>query len=98
MPSNVPTTEPVKVVTDACEVAYVYCGRAHIFEECSTNLVYVNYVGNKKYNYPYNPALLNHPNLSWSNNQNQLKSQASQIPRSFSTHNDVVATHVNKQL
>lgn len=42
--------ELVRVVTYAIEVSIVYCGGVHLFVECSTNHVYVNYVGNKKYN------------------------------------------------
>ncbi|KAI5446822.1 hypothetical protein KIW84_014600 [Lathyrus oleraceus] len=41
MTSKVTKFEPVKVVTDASEVACVCCGDAHLFEECSTNPVYV---------------------------------------------------------
>lgn len=33
-----------KVVTDTTEAACVYYGGAHLFEECLTNLVFVNYV------------------------------------------------------
>ena len=75
--------EPIKVVTDATAISCVYCGGAHLFEECSSNPVSVNYVGNNKYNNPYsntyNPGWRNHPNFSWSNTQNQLnKPQATQ--------------------
>lgn len=49
----VPAAEHVKLVTDASEVACVYCGGAHLFEDCSANPVLVNYVGNNKYTNPY---------------------------------------------
>lgn len=45
--------ELVKVVTDPIDVACVYYAWAHLFEECSTNLVSVNYEGIQKYNNPY---------------------------------------------
>lgn len=42
-------SEPVKVV------AYVYCGRAYMFEKCIVNHVCANYVGNNnRFNNPYN--------------------------------------------
>lgn len=34
MPFDVSNTDSVKVMTNAAEVACVYCGRAHLFEEC----------------------------------------------------------------
>ncbi|KAI5419141.1 hypothetical protein KIW84_043362 [Lathyrus oleraceus] len=71
------TTLAAQVVTGASEVACVYCGGAHLFEECSANPVSVSYIGNNKYNNPYintyNLGWRNHPNFLWSNNQNQPK-------------------------
>lgn len=59
-----------KVVIGANVVACVCYGGAHLFEECSTNHVFMNYVRNHKYNNPfnntYNPGLRNYPNFSWS--------------------------------
>lgn len=49
---DVRENKPVKVVTSASEVGYVYCARAHLFEECSENPASVNYVSNDKYNNP----------------------------------------------
>lgn len=43
---NTPVAEPIKVVTDATENACVYCGGDNMFEECSSNPISVNYVGN----------------------------------------------------
>lgn len=63
---EVPSSGPVKVVTDLSEVAYLYCGGVHLFEYCSANPVSVNYAGNKKYNNPYN----NTYNLGWRNPPN----------------------------
>lgn len=76
--------ELVKIVTDSSAIACVYCGGAHLFEECLANPVSVNYVGNNNnrynnpYNNTYNPGWRNHPNFSWSNTQNQLKPQVTQ--------------------
>lgn len=68
--------EPIKVVTDMTIVSCVYYEGAYLFEECSLNPLYVNYVGKNKYNNPYNNTYNlgwhNHPNFSWSNTQNQL--------------------------
>ncbi|KAI5442470.1 hypothetical protein KIW84_011512 [Lathyrus oleraceus] len=84
MTPEVTNPEPVKVVTDASEVSRVYYEGAHFFEECSAKLVFVIYVGNNKYNNSYNntcnPGWRNHP-ISRSNNQNQLKPQATQAPQ-----------------
>ncbi|XP_050915692.1 uncharacterized protein LOC127130771 [Lathyrus oleraceus] len=97
--------EPVKVMTDTSEVVCVYCIGSHLFEDNYDNPVSINYVGNNKYNNPYsntnNPGWHNHPNISWSNNQNQSKPQASQtpqIPPGFSTPNYVVANKGNNRL
>ncbi|MCI39763.1 hypothetical protein A2U01_0060995, partial [Trifolium medium] len=38
--------EPVKVVADSAEVACVYCGGTHLFDDCPGNPVSVNYVAN----------------------------------------------------
>jgi hypothetical protein len=66
--------EPVKVVSDSAEVACVYYGDAQLFEDCSTNPVCANYVGNFSINNPYsstyNPGWKNHPNFSWVTAQN----------------------------
>ncbi|MCI85996.1 hypothetical protein A2U01_0107275, partial [Trifolium medium] len=46
--------EPGKVVTDAAEVACVYCGGGHLFVNCPGNPVSVNYVANYSKNHnPY---------------------------------------------
>lgn len=52
-PSDVPVVDLVKVVTNDVEVAYVYCGGAHLFEECSANPISMNYVGSNKSNNSY---------------------------------------------
>ncbi|KAI5391391.1 hypothetical protein KIW84_076264 [Lathyrus oleraceus] len=96
---SMPSIEPVKAVTDTSEVACVYYGGAHLFEDCSSNPVSFNYVGNNKYNNTYSYGWPNHPNFSWSNNQNQPKPQASQtpqVPLGFSTPNYVMANQGNK--
>ncbi|KAI5400569.1 hypothetical protein KIW84_065451 [Lathyrus oleraceus] len=98
MSPDVLVVEPFKVVTDTSEVACVYYEGDYIFEDCSTNLVFMNYVGNKKYNNTYNPRWSNHPNFSWSNRQNQLKPQAPQVPPSFSASNHDIANLGNNQL
>ncbi|XP_050878277.1 uncharacterized protein LOC127082090 [Lathyrus oleraceus] len=97
--------EPIKVVTNASAVSCMYYGGARLFEECSTNLVFVNYVSNNKYNNlysnTYNPGWHNHPNLSWSNNQNQIKPQVTQEPQispGYYAPNYVVANQWNNQL
>lgn len=58
-------------------------------------------MNNNKYNNPcsntYNPYWRDHPNFSWSNNQNQLKSQALQVTSSFYAPNYVVANQENNQ-
>ncbi|XP_058725983.1 uncharacterized protein LOC131597295 [Vicia villosa] len=63
----------------AAQVACVYYGGEHLFEECTANPISANYVGNNNrynnpYNNTYNPRWRNHPNFSWSNNQ-ETKSQ-----------------------
>lgn len=97
--SDAPVIEPIKVVTNATEVADVYCRGAHLLEECSGNSIYVNYVGNQKYKNPYsntyNPGWQNHSNFSCNNNQNQLKCQTPLNPPGFYASNHVVATHGN---
>lgn len=59
-PSDALVVDLVKVVTTGVEVAYVYCGGAHLFEECSANPISMNYVGsnrsNNSYNNIYNPG------------------------------------------
>jgi hypothetical protein len=62
-------SEPVNVVSDSAEVACVYCGGAHLYEECPANPVSANYVNNfNKNNNPYskryNPDWRSHPNFS----------------------------------
>jgi hypothetical protein len=64
-------------------VAYVYCGSAHLFEDCSANHVSINYVrnfgkNNNPFSQTYNPGRKNHPNFSWANAQNQQKPQSPQ--------------------
>lgn len=90
------------MVTYANGVPCVFCEGAHLFEECSVNLVFVSYVGNNKYNNPYsktyNLGWHNHPNFSWSNIQNYLKPQAPQFPQGFSISNHVVATQGDNQI
>lgn len=66
--SNVPVIEPIKVLTDGTEVACTYCEGAHLFEECSANHVFVNYMGNNNHNNPYS----NTYNLGWRNHPNVL--------------------------
>ena len=58
-------------------VSCVYCGEGHLFDNCPGNPTSVNYVGsfNKQnqdnpYSNTYNPGWRQHPNFSWSN-QNQ---------------------------
>jgi hypothetical protein len=75
--------EPIQVITDSTEVAYVYCGSAHLFEDCSANHVSINYVrnfgkNNNPFSQTYNPGRKNHPNFSWANAQNQQKPLATQ--------------------
>ncbi|KAH9769561.1 hypothetical protein KPL71_012051 [Citrus sinensis] len=67
-----PTT--VKQVT---ELSCVYCGEEHDFDNCPGNPASVNYVGNfnrqpqnNLYSNTYNPGWKQHPNFSWSS-QNQ---------------------------
>ncbi|MCI28327.1 hypothetical protein A2U01_0049527, partial [Trifolium medium] len=74
------------VVTDSAEVACVYCGGGHLFEDCPGNPVSVNYVANySKHNNPYSatysPGWKNHPNFSWTAPQNQQK--APDVPPGF---------------
>jgi hypothetical protein len=59
-------------------VARVYCGGAHLSEDCSANSTSVNCVGNFIKN--------NNPDFSWSNNQYQEKSSAHGVPPGFATH------------
>ncbi|KAK2450136.1 hypothetical protein QL285_009271 [Trifolium repens] len=85
------TAEPVNVVSDSAEVACVYCGGAHLYEEYPANPVSTNYVNNfNKNNNPYseryNPGWRNHPNFSWANAQNQQK--APDVPPGFSAQNN----------
>lgn len=66
--SNTPVVEPIKVVIDVNYVACVYCMGALLFEYWLVNHVFVNYVGNNKYNNPYsntyNPRWHDHLNFS----------------------------------
>lgn len=69
-----------------------------ISHEATTKTNLNQLVGNNKYNNPYNNTYNsgwhNHPNFSWSNNQNQLKPQvpqALQVPPGFYAPNYVVA-------
>ncbi|XP_017609690.1 uncharacterized protein LOC108455664 [Gossypium arboreum] len=56
-------------------IACVYGGEGHVFEECPSNPSSINYIGNQNQNRGrqglqsnfYNPSWRNHPNLSWSN-------------------------------
>ena len=56
-------------------IACVYCGQRHVFEECLSNPESMYYIGNQNQNQGrqwlqsnfYNPSWRNHPNLSWSN-------------------------------
>lgn len=50
--SDTPVVNPVKVVTNINVVSCVYRGGAHLFEECSGNPIFVNYVDNNNYNNP----------------------------------------------
>jgi hypothetical protein len=72
-------------------VACVYCGGAHLFEDCSANPVSANYVGNfiknnNPYSNTYNPGWKDHPNFSWVNAQNQQKAHV--VPPSFAAQNN----------
>ncbi|MCI09221.1 hypothetical protein A2U01_0030304, partial [Trifolium medium] len=78
--------EPVKVVTDDAEVAFVYCDDGHLFADCPGNPVSVNYVANysknnNPYSTTYNPGWKNHPNFSCTAPQNQHKAPA--VPPGF---------------
>lgn len=95
---GIPAAEPVKVVIYASEVVCVYCGGAHLFEDCYANLVSINYVGNNKYNNTYSPGWRNHPNFSWSYNQNQLKPQAPHVSPGFSAPDYDVGKQGKNQL
>lgn len=76
--------------------------RIPLIWKSSKNPIFVDYVGNQKYNDPYNNTYnlgcCNHANFSYCNNQCHLKPQAPQVPYSFSTPNIVVASHRNNQL
>lgn len=66
------TTAPASVNLVA-EVSCVYCGEGHLFDNCRRNLASVNYVGSfikqnqdNPYSNTYNPEWRQHPNFSWS--------------------------------
>lgn len=76
--------KPVKVVTEASEVACVYYGGAHFFDVYFVNPVSINYIGNKykdPYSNTYNSGWRNHPKNLWRKNQNQPKPQVHQAPQ-----------------
>jgi hypothetical protein len=84
-------SDPVNVISDSTEVACVYCGGAHLYEECPANPVSANYVNNfnknnNPYNKRYNPGLRNHLNFSWGNVQNQQKVPV--VSPGFATQNN----------
>ncbi|MCI28269.1 hypothetical protein A2U01_0049469, partial [Trifolium medium] len=84
--------EPVQVVADSSVVACVYCGGAHLFEDCSANPVSANYVGNygksiNPYSNTYNPGWGITPIQSYAN-QGQQRQQAPAVPPGFPPANN----------
>ena len=70
-------TSATTVVKQVPELSCVYCGEEHLFDNCPGNPASVNYVGNfnqqsqnNPYSNTYNSGWKQHPNFSWSN-QNQ---------------------------
>ncbi|XP_024035568.1 uncharacterized protein LOC112496079 [Citrus sinensis] len=66
------TTAPA-TVNQILEISCVYCGEGHLFDNCPGNPTSVNYMGsfNKQnhdnpYSNTYNPGWRQHPNFSWS--------------------------------
>ncbi|KAH9680785.1 hypothetical protein KPL71_026683 [Citrus sinensis] len=73
---KVMTTAPA-TVNQISDMSCVYCGEGHLFDNCPGNPTSVNYVGNfnrqnqdNPYSNTYNLGWRQHPNFSWSN-QNQ---------------------------
>lgn len=70
-------TSTLAAVKQIAELSCVYYGEEHVFDNCPGNSASVNYVGNfnrqpqnNPYSNTYNLGWKQHPNFSWSN-QNQ---------------------------
>ena len=70
-------TTALVTVNQNSNASCVYCGKRHLFDNFPRNPALVNYVGsfnrqnqNNPYSNTYNPRWRQHPNFSWSN-QNQ---------------------------
>ncbi|KAH9667508.1 hypothetical protein KPL70_021064 [Citrus sinensis] len=75
------TTAPA-TVNQVAEISCVYCGGGHLFDNCPGNPTSVNYVDNfnrqnqdNPYSNIYNPGWRQHPNFSWS-----YQNQTAEVP------------------
>ncbi|KAH9716568.1 hypothetical protein KPL71_021504 [Citrus sinensis] len=97
-------TNMVKVMTtgfaavkQVAELSCVYCGDEHVFDKCPRNPTSVNYIGNfnrqpqnNRYSSTYNPGWKQHPNFSWSNQNQHVPAPSGQnrhAPPSFHQQN-----------
>ena len=90
-------------VNQTYDMSCVYCGEAHLFDNCPSNPASVNYMGSfnrqnqdNLYLNTYNPGWRQHPNVSW-NNQNQPAAAPSGQNR-LATHLDFISKIKSKEV